>query len=163
MLRDETAAYFSQTSTRGFTEIERVGPTLPDVLKDNGYFIAQVNKRANRYPWDRNIGEGDDFGRNVTKHGKIFEGLIDASGEKPWFVMLNFNDPHRAFFGADHPAEKRRRPFSTVPSRVYEPDEIVVPGFLPDLPAVRMELAQVSCKRFSLGGTTSSSLTFPIS
>ena len=33
---------------------------------------------------------------------------------------------------ADYPA----------PSKIYQPDEIVIPGFLPDLPPIREEIAQ---------------------
>src|SRR6185369_8300473 len=69
-------------------------------------------------------------------------------------------DPHRPFAGSDAekarnvgeedgaaPRQRPRRPRGeqgTFPgvSRTYKPDEITVPGFLPDLPEVRKELAQ---------------------
>ena len=57
--------------------------------------------------------------------------------------MLNSHDPHRPFHGA--PDERQLRnsgiPYPN-PSRIYTPTEIEVPGFLPDIPAVREELAQ---------------------
>ena len=39
---------------------------------------------------------------------------------------------------------KKRRPRGDypAPSRIYQPDEIVIPGFLPDLPPIREEIAQ---------------------
>jgi N-sulfoglucosamine sulfohydrolase len=58
--------------------------------------------------------------------------------------MANFNDPHRPFHGSE--SEKNWSKYDeerfSRPSRVYGADEIVVPGFLPDLPDVRMEMAQ---------------------
>ena len=32
-----------QTMTRGFTELERLGPALPDILKEKGNYIANIN------------------------------------------------------------------------------------------------------------------------
>jgi len=50
--------------------------------------------------------------------------------------MLNTHDPHKPFYG-DGGDE-----FDYPVSRVYSPGEIEVPGFLPDLPEVREELAR---------------------
>ena len=45
--------------------------------------------------------------------------------------MANLDDPHRPFHGPNkHP-----------PSRVFAPEEVVVPGFLPDIPKVRQDIA----------------------
>lgn len=141
-----TGSHSHQTMTRGFTAVERVGPALPDVLKDHGYFIAQVNKQQQSYHWDADIGEQDsDFGRNVTRQGALATGILKTAGTKPWFLMYNLNDPHRPFYNSLAEKERfdptQRQRFSQ-PSRVYTEDEIVVPGFLPDLPDVRMEMAQ---------------------
>jgi len=57
---------------------------------------------------------------------------------RPFFIHCNSNDPHRPFYGA--PSVKP--PPRSVPSRVYTAGEVSVPGFLPDLPAVRMDVAQ---------------------
>ncbi len=140
-----SGSHSHQTMTRCFTEMERVGPTLPDVLKQNGYHIANINKQQNHYDWDTAIKETESgFGRDIPFHGEAVRGVIETAGEKPWFVMANFNDPHRPFHGSD--AEKNWTKYDETrfsnPSRVYGVDEIVVPGFLPDLPDVRMEMAQ---------------------
>ena len=73
--------------------------------------------------------------------------------------MVNAHDPHRPFDNrkpasdrklAGEPKEssagknnkKAKRGDYPAPSRIYQPDEIVIPGFLPDLPPIREEIAQ---------------------
>jgi N-sulfoglucosamine sulfohydrolase len=145
--------YTHQTMTRGFTELERTGPALPDILKANGYFIANLNKRQNRYDWDRTFDEDETgVGRDIPFQKNALAEIIRDAGEKPWFIMMNFNDPHRPFhhqsyeFRSARPNDKIFRAWKagkiSTPSKVYSPDEITVPGFLPDLPDVRLEMAQ---------------------
>lgn len=141
-----TGSHSHQTMTRGFTNVERIGPTLPDVLTQHGYFTAQVNKQQSVYDWNVSINEADtDFGRNVGRQGALARQIIENAATKPWFLVYNLNDPHRPFHGSD--AERNRfdavqRAQFSPPSRLYGTDEIVVPGFLPDLPDVRLEMAQ---------------------
>jgi N-sulfoglucosamine sulfohydrolase len=55
-----------QTQTREFTELERVGPALPDLLKEQGYYLANLNKQQDYYEWDTSITEEESgFGRDV--------------------------------------------------------------------------------------------------
>ncbi len=138
-----------QTKTRGFTEIERLGPALPDILKENGYFIANLNKEQDFYDWDIAFTEDSTgVGRDIPYQEKAISGIIENAGEKPWFIMMNFNDPHRPFHHEDyeHRSGKIRKAWDagkiSTPSKVFGPEEVTVPGFLPDLPAVREEMAQ---------------------
>ena len=64
-------------------------------------------------------------------------------GGRPFFLMANSHDPHRPFYGNDK-AEwyDELDPPARPPSRTFEPDEVVIPGFLPDLPEVRLEIAE---------------------
>lgn len=140
-----SGSHSHQTMTRCFTELERVGPTLPDVLKKNGYYIANINKKQNVYEWDTAIDEEESgFGRDIPFHYQAVKGIIRKAQGKPWFIMANFNDPHRPFYGSrGEKNHKRIKPQRlSAPSRVYSPDEITVPGFLPDLPEIRREMAQ---------------------
>jgi hypothetical protein len=52
-----SGSHSHQTMTRCFTELERVGPALPDVLKQNCYHIANINKQQDFYGWDTAIDE----------------------------------------------------------------------------------------------------------
>jgi N-sulfoglucosamine sulfohydrolase len=138
-----------QTMTRCFTEIERVGPTLPDILKQNGYFIANINKQQDFYDWDIAITENESGrGRDIPFQKRAVAGIIEEAKENPWFIMMNFNDPHRSFSGSK--AEKESITYTdlkntgrlSTPSKVFTPEEIDVPGFLPDLPDIRKEMSE---------------------
>jgi N-sulfoglucosamine sulfohydrolase len=100
-------------------------------------------------------------GRSQELYGKFtaeFLGQVKKAG-KPFFLMVNAHDPHRPFDNrkpaserklAEEPSEtpsgdkkrKGKRADYPAPSRIYQPDEIVIPGFLPDLPPIREEIAQ---------------------
>lgn len=140
-----------QTQTREFTELERVGPALPDLLKEQGYYLANLNKQQDYYEWDTAITEDDSgFGRDVPYFKKAVGEIIAATKRKnqPWFIMANSNDPHRPFYDSaaelDNPKMKAFREQGRLSraSREYRPEEVVVPGFLPDLPEVRGEFAE---------------------
>ena len=51
--------------------------------------------------------------------------------------MVNSHDPHRPFYNPNG----RRMNGEEVPSRLFKPEEIVIPSYLPDLPEVRQEYA----------------------
>lgn len=138
-----------QTMTRGFTEIERTGPALPDLLKENGYFIANLNKQQDYYDWDVALTEDSTgMGRDILYQKKAVSEIIEKAGDSPWFIMMNFNDPHRPFHRDDYEnssgkiGEAWKKGKISTPSRVFKPHEVTIPGFLPDLPLVREEMAQ---------------------
>jgi N-sulfoglucosamine sulfohydrolase len=62
--------------------------------------------------------------------------------------MVNSDDPHRPYFNPESPRAHSRGIKS--PSKLYNPEEIEVPGFVPDLPEVRKEISWYfnSVKRF---------------
>lgn len=140
-----------QTQTREFTELERVGLALPDLLKAQGYYLANLNKQQDYYEWDTAITEDESsFGRDVPFFKKAVSEIIATAKSKnqPWFIMANSNDPHRPFYDSvaelDIPKMKAFREQGRLSraSREYRLEEVVVPGFLPDLPEVRGEFAE---------------------
>jgi N-sulfoglucosamine sulfohydrolase len=143
-----SGSHSHQTMTRGFTEIERVGPALPDILKQNGgYFIANINKEQDFYDWDVALTENETAsGRDIPYQKKAVAGIINEAGNKPWFIMMNFNDPHRPFYNSE--AENNSENYQqfenrmSKPGKVFSPEEVTVPGFLPDLPDIRKEMAE---------------------
>lgn len=138
-----------QTMTRGFTELERLGPALPDILKEEGYFIANINKQQDFYDWDRAVTEEETaMGRDIPANVRAVKDIIQMAAQKPWFIMMNFNDPHRPFYNSEaernsaNYAEYRKNGRLSEPGKVFSPDEVRVPGFLPDLPEIRQEMAE---------------------
>ena len=64
---------------------------------------------------------------------------MSKTAGQPFFLMANSHDPHRPFAGGRATREHDER---APVSRTFVADEVNVPEFLPDLPAVRRELAE---------------------
>jgi N-sulfoglucosamine sulfohydrolase len=164
-----TGRYPHRNGTMGFTPIRDDVPTLGEQLNAAGYLNGVFAKVAHMRPiekfkWDV-IVEADELGvgRDANayhKHAKEFFARA-RSENKPFFLNANAQDPHRPFAGSD--GEKARNTFDedSAPrrpnraararaeagkfpgvTRTYKPEEVTVPGFLPDLPDVRKEMAQ---------------------
>ena len=141
----------------GFLPIAPGVPTLVEAVHDAGWFTALLAKEAHVVPTRHAafdvIVKGNDLraGRDPELFAtRLREVIAQAkTAGRPFFVMANAQDPHRPFAGSDQ--EQRRRaneirksgashlpesePFCT-------PEQTELPGYLPDLPAVRRELAE---------------------
>ena len=126
-----TGRYPHRSGALGFDAIRRDVPTLPEALKKAGYHTVLIGK-AEHVP--RHEGFDDvkyqlkGLGRDPESYfGYVKDAIAAAQAAgKPFFVMANSHDPHPPFaFEA-----------------AYKPGDVPVPGFLPDLPAIREELAR---------------------
>ena len=144
-----TGCYPQRSGVEGFQRIRPEIPTLPAVLKENGYLSATIGKSLGQQEilrWDR---EGDALNkgwRSPSAYRAFVSGFLARARKegRPFFLMANVHDPHRPYHGTAGDAKlaaSREYPW-TPPSRVYTPEEVERPGFLPDLPDVRRELAQ---------------------
>lgn len=79
------------------------------------------------------------------------EAFIKADGDKPFFLYFCTSDPHRGGGEADELPYKPNRFGNPQPNSkgypgveevVYDPKDVIVPGFLPDTPTCRAEVAQ---------------------
>jgi len=137
----------------GFQPIADGVPLLQESLKRGGYLNGSIGKTRHlqpveRFGWDLgpdadNPGEGIWMhhlgnGRDIELYKQYMTEFLQLARnkEQPFWLMLNTHDPHKPFYG-DGGEE-----FDYPVSRVYSPEEIEVPGFLPDLPQVREELAR---------------------
>ena len=158
-----TGRYPHNNGALGFDEIRAGVPTLPETLRQNDYYTGILGKTHHVVPSRENAFEYRRpreellYGRSPDLYGTfVAEFLRDARrSDQPFFLMVNTADPHRPF-DTRKPAVQRSladvdaatngkndwytRDFPA-PSRIYQPDEIVVPGFLPDLPEIREEIA----------------------
>lgn len=144
----QSGRYPHNNGVEGFYQVKDPGyPILPDLLRENGYFIGIKGKVPHStpyspYPWDvvlepasqKDQRNKDSFYK-LTQHGI---GMAQQQG-KPFYLVININDPHKPFYGMDNRQNIIDDPLK--PSRIFTPEEIVVPGFLPDTPDVRIELA----------------------
>ena len=158
-----TGRYPHNSGALGFDEIRTGVPTLPETLRHNGFYTGILGKtphvvpsRENAFEYRRQREEMH-YGRSADLYGRfVAEFLRDARrSDRPFFLMVNTDDPHRPFdtrkpasersLAEVDPASNGKKDWYTrdfpAPSRIYQPDEIVVPGFLPDLPEIREEIA----------------------
>jgi len=147
-----TGRYPHRSGIEGFQRLpaDRDIPLVTEKLRAGGYLNGVLGKVGHSSPkasfkWDMSydmpqLGKGRDP-KLYAKYAREF--FIRAKNEgKPFFLMANSHDPHRPFSGSDQEAGMRRSGKITPPSRTYKPDEIDVPGFLPDIPQVRREIAE---------------------
>ncbi|MEQ8667802.1 MAG: sulfatase [Pirellulales bacterium] len=125
-------------------------PVLCDLAKDAGYFTGIRGKVSHStpytpYAWDAvldsspqgkpwHLKDAQSYGTS-TRQGIA---LAKAAG-KPFCLLINISDPHKPFYAQ----AKQGQTFddSHVPSRVFSASEVPVPGFLPEDPVIRQELA----------------------
>ncbi len=125
---------------------------LPEVLAGGGYVTGIIGKAWHSTPrpackWDLYEDMEDlGWGRDAELYYKNTCRLMEMSREqgKPFFLMANSHDPHRPFHGNDAALQGDKGITYPPPSKVYSPEEVQVPGFLPDIPEVRREIAEYS-------------------
>jgi N-sulfoglucosamine sulfohydrolase len=138
----------------GFGPVRPDVPTLVEVLKARGYFVAAINKVEHmtpreKFPWDLAPGPG----RDTHALRADFEACLRAAraARKPFFINANIVDTHRPFPGeaADAWAAELgtqmaigHGQYHARPGHTYRPEEVDVPTFLEDLPPVREEVAR---------------------
>ncbi len=120
---------------------------LPEILREHGYFIGikgKVSHSTPYHPWDWDVvlapeTRGDE--RNAKSFYTLTRKGIEMAKDagKPFYLVMNINDPHKPFYGMDNKQNVIEDPLK--PSRIFTAEEMVVPGFLPDTPVVRKELS----------------------
>lgn len=143
--------YPHNNGVEGFYQVKNPGyPVLADLMKKAGYFTAIRHKVAHStpyspYPWDLNLDALADGTRpsvkNVASYAAATERGIRGAREagKPFCLIMNIADPHKPFYAEGK--QGQTIPDPNVPSRVFTPEEVPIPGFLFDDPVVRKELA----------------------
>ncbi len=144
--------YPHNTGVEGFYQVpDAKHRHLADLLKQAGYYTGIQHKVGHSTPyapypaWDVYL-DTDQNGkkRDVKAAQSYFSGTrqgIAAASEagKPFCLLLNVADPHKPFYAEGQGGATV--PDKNVPSRVFTPDEVPVPGFLFDDPVVRKELS----------------------
>lgn len=147
-----TGRYPHRSGGEGFYHLRFEGvPILPNLLRQAGYAVGILGKQGHSTPyasfeWDMAYDQAElGMGRNPEVYYGHARGFVQASvdAKKPFFLMANSHDPHRPFYGNDREEwYSNTDPPAVPPSRTFKPDEVVVPAFLPDIPEVRLEIAE---------------------
>lgn len=142
--------YPHNNGIEGFLPIpkeKKTYPVLGEIVMAAGYFTGIRHKVEHStpyapFPWDLDLREEKrDDTKNAPSWGKAATRGIEAAKKagKPFCLLLNIADPHKPFYAENNKGETV--PDDNVPSRVFTPEEVPVPGFLPDDPVIRKELA----------------------
>lgn len=126
-------------------------PVLGDLMHDAGWFTGIRHKVSHStpyspYPWDIDLTSAADGSKPHDKDAPSFgkslaQGMAAAQkAGRPFCLILNIADPHKPFYQEGGKGQIVDDPHT--PSKVFTPQEIPVPGFLPDDPVIRQELAQ---------------------
>ncbi|MFN3165449.1 MAG: sulfatase [Phycisphaeraceae bacterium] len=125
--------------------------SLPRYLSAAGYRTARCGKYhvapEEVYKFDRAIPGNE---RNAYQMAERCKAFIEEQSDQPFFLYFCTSDPHRGGGFADelpfapdrfgNPRSGQSR--QGVTEVVYDPKDVPVPGFLPDTPQCRAELAQ---------------------
>ena len=148
-----TGMYPHRNGGEGFEPIHDEVRSLTQWLGSLGYLNGILGKEKHLQPiekfrWDYLAGEaaladGEGIGRSEGKyHGHALKFIAKSVAEgKPFFLMANLHDPHRPFAGSE---QERAAWGDDLPkfTRRITGEEVEVPGFLPDVPDVRREIAE---------------------
>ena len=140
-----TGRYGHNSGLFGFNKLSKPIPTVFGTFQKAGYLTGVLGKVSHSTPdaafkWDYEHDFAElGAGRSPTKyHGFAQDFFALCKKEnKPFYFMVNSHDPHRPF----HDPNGRGKSGEEVPSRLFKPEEMVIPSYLPDLPKVREEYA----------------------
>jgi N-sulfoglucosamine sulfohydrolase len=112
--------------------------SIPKELGKAGFATGIVGKLHVQpeevYPWTHDMQQVKGGVRSVQGMADRAREFFNDIGDRPFYLHMGFGDPHRDFGNrGTYPGVKEVR---------YSPEDVIVPDFLPDHPAVRQELAE---------------------
>ncbi len=127
-----------------FSTYESVA-TLPVMLAEGGYRTCSIGKYhlapEQVYHFETYRNEGAQGARNAVRMAANAKDWIADADDRPFFLYFCTSDPHRGggdgFANFDDPNH-----YPGVKKTTFDPVALPVPGWLPDTPVVRQELAQ---------------------
>ncbi len=144
--------YPHNSGVEGFYEVRDAKHLhLADLMQSAGYYTGILHKVSHSTPyspypaWDVDLTSSPDGTKRDVKAAQTYrDGAaqgMQAAREvgKPFCLVLNVADPHKPFYAEGNRGQTV--PDDNVPSRVFSPDEVPIPGFLFDDPVVRKELS----------------------
>ncbi|CAL1537720.1 unnamed protein product [Lymnaea stagnalis] len=132
--------------------------SLPQLLSKNGVRTGLIGKKhvapptVYKFDFERSTGfDLDQVGRNITYMKEFVREFLLETADRPFFLYIAFYDTHRgdntSTFGQFMNKWGTGQPgMGLIPDwkpKVYDPDKVVVPYFLPDTPATRSDIAEM--------------------
>jgi len=148
-----TGRYAFRHGGEGFNPIGLEVPTLGEQLRATGYWNGILGKEKHLKPdskfcmdyvrGEAELASGMGIGRDPSKYKAFAREFFNQARTKgkPFFLMANPHDPHRPFAGSKEEKEYWGKDPPEVRRWITE-KEVTVPGFLPDIPDVRKEIAE---------------------
>lgn len=137
-----------------FSSLDSV-KSLPVILSEKGYETIRIGKYhlapEDVYKFDRVLSKGaandnSSLARSPVEMAEKCGDIFLAEREKPFFLYFCTDDPHRGLpfnsWPAPNPFGNRKEGYPGVIPTTYDPEDVIVPSFLPDIPECRAELAQ---------------------
>ena len=110
------------------------------LLKAAGYRTGMLGKAhtnpPDKYPFDF---QPKVSGRDVAGVAEAAAEFFRDGGDEPFFLAIGYSDPHPT--SRDRPGWGIRRQYEGVEPVEYDPQDVIVPRYLPDRPEVRQGLA----------------------
>ena len=140
-----TGMYGFNSGHHGFFYAREEVNTMMEALRSAGYKTGILGKVAHSATkmstiWDYVYDKEDlGSGRSPSKYYERTKAFVNKckSEDQPFYLMVNSHDPHRPF----QEPNGELLDGAEWPSKLYSPEEVFVPGFLPDIPQVRKELS----------------------
>lgn len=143
--------YPHSNGVEGFYQVRSARhPHLVDLMKQAGYFTGIRHKVSHSTPyspygWDIDLDTDPDGKRADVKNAASYRTSMNQtlsaarSADKPFCVVMNVADPHKPFYAEGNQGQTVDD--KNVPTLIFNPEEVPIPGFLFDDPVVRKELA----------------------
>ncbi len=137
-----TGLYPHRSGGYGFRSIHPGVRTLPELIGKAGYRTGIIGKvhvsPLDQFPFDVMVGVQQlGFGRDVDRYAAEVEKFFKQAGDKPFFLVVGYADPHRPF-----PQKGVKKGRAAEVSNPHDPQKVFIPPFLFDTPETRMEIAQ---------------------
>ncbi|GAA4270525.1 sulfatase family protein [Hyunsoonleella aestuarii] len=143
----QTSLYPHQSGMRGFYYVQPEHKTLPEILKEQGFYTGVINKApdSSLSPdfdlfWNTTLGFKGIEKRSAEAYSKLVTKFFSnvKNSNKPFYCVVNVADPHKPFF---NDMASRKKGFDKFkPSKIYTKDDVEIPGFLPKNPRIKQEM-----------------------
>lgn len=143
----QTGRYPHSIGLLSFYNVDIDGKTLPEILREEGYVTAVINKPRDTSPTDHfdRYWDFHKIMKGAAKRGPVnyaaevnrFFDEIEGA-ENPFYCVVNIADPHKPFF--NDAASKKKGFDKYAPSTIYETSDVEIPAFLPEHPEIHEEM-----------------------